>query len=198
MGASWIEVGVIGRPHGVRGALHVFMHNPDSALLKPGATLWTVAEIEDVASPDGESPRSQGSDEAGQARRQSYGVEWAKQTPADWLVKFIGIDERDVAAALTNHRLLVSRDQLPALDEDDLYEVDLVGLIAIDQTNRRLGTIVGFFDNGAHEVCVIQTGQGNEVYLPFHPGVLLGVDEDGTTVRLDIPEGIPGLESPEE
>ncbi len=171
--AGWIELAVVGRAHGVRGEVYVRPLNAESDLL---ASLPTLRR-------DGE-------------RGDELRVERARQTPQGWLVRFEGVADREAAAALTNCKLYIERAALPALDEDEVYQTDLVGarvLVGEGEDEVERGIVRGFFFNGAHDVLVLDAG-GREALLPFHDGVLVDFDLDEGWVRLDLPGGIPGLD----
>ena len=177
MTVRWVEVGVIRRPHGVKGELHILFHNPDTTLAAPGVELaaW-----------------SQGQEGEEDARRDLV-IHRVRHTPKGWLVFFEGVGQREVAAALTNRRLFVRRDSLPPLDEGEFYQTDLIGCLATSDAGEELGEIVGFFDNGAHDVVVIRRSGDQEVLLPFLAETVVELDLVNGTVKLDVPDGIPGL-----
>jgi len=153
--------------------MYVRPHNRQTELLEAGAAF--------VATAKG-TPRG---DEA------ALRIKTARPTPKGWLVGFQGIGDRDAAAALTNHKLFVRRGELPDIDDDEIYFSDLIGCSATDANGRLIGTIRAFFDNGAHEVCVLRTPDGAEALVPFHEETLV---ELGDKVVLDLPDGIPGLD----
>jgi 16S rRNA processing protein RimM len=63
--------------------------------------------------------------------------------------KPVWVATREDAAKLTNTRLLVERDRLPAPAEDEYYLTDLVGLAAFAPDGQELGTIAAVHDYGA-------------------------------------------------
>ena len=178
MAARWVEVGVIRRPHGVKGELYVLFHNPDTTLAAPGTELAAWSRDQD------------GEEDA----RQDLVIQRVRQTPKGWLAFFKGVDRREVAAALTNRRLFARRDSLPQLEEDEFYQTDLIGCMAVSQVGDELGEVIGFFDNGAHDVVIIRDSDEREVLLPFLAEGLIELDLTNRIVKLNVPEGIPGLE----
>ena len=178
MTVRWVEVGVVGRPHGVKGELHILFHNPDTTLAAPGIEL---------------ASRSKDKAEVESAQTELI-IQRVRETPKGWLIFFEGVGRREAAAALTNQRLFVRRDSLPDLEDGELYQTDLVGLIATSGDGEVLGTIAGFFDNGAHDVIVIRREDGDEIFLPFLSENLIECDLAEGSVTLEVPDGIPGLE----
>jgi 16S rRNA processing protein RimM len=165
-GDDWLEVGVVGKPHGVRGQVHVRMHNTETELIAPGRLLATIRET----------------------GRKEWVVSDSRRTPKDWLVGFEGVDQREAAAALTNETLYVQRAQFPPAAEDEVYQCDLVGLRVETREGETVGRILGFFNNGAHEVCVVER-EGKELLLPFVTEVFVDADLEAERVILDLPEG---------
>ena len=93
---------------------------------------------------------------------------------------------------LTDAEELVGRD---VLAEDDLYEddeEDLTGWTLLDADGTEVGTVT------AHEVipgnpCIwVETGHG-EVLVPLREELVLHVDEQKETLRMEIPEGLLDL-----
>jgi 16S rRNA processing protein RimM len=121
-------MGVIGRPHGVRGLLHVHSYTADPADL-PAYGPFT--------------------DDRGRSfklRWHSDGVAAVREIVAG---KPVPVADRAVAEALVNTRLYVDRDRLPPPDEEEFYLADLVGLRVEDETGRELGRVDVVHDYGA-------------------------------------------------
>lgn len=188
MSDKWVEVGVVGRPHGVRGETRIFFHNPDTNLATRGRVLHARASAKK-------------NDDAG-GTFIDLTIRSARPTPKGWLVWFEGVGQREAAAALTNHRLFIEREDLPALAEGEFYLTDLVGLEVRlpgpdGAAGERLGVVAGFFETKAHGVCVIRRDGGKEVLVPFLDHVVLDIDVGEGWVCLDVPEGTPGLDEEE-
>jgi len=131
-----VRIGKVGRAHGVRGEVRVFTDHADSEALSLVEELWLERDDSTV---------------------QRFAIERARRGTRFWIVKLAGVDDRDVAAALTHDICLVERDALPELEDDDVfYAHDLVGLRCIDLEGSELGEVVDIFDNGAHLVLVFR------------------------------------------
>ena len=122
-------MGVIGRPHGVRGLVHVHSHTADPADL-PGYGPFR------------------------DDRGRSFSLEWASEGVARVAELVDGrpvpLRDREAAQALVNTRLYVDRDRLPPPeDEDEFYLADLIGLQAVTPEGRDLGRIDTVHDYGA-------------------------------------------------
>lgn len=164
-----VRLGVITRPHGVRGAVRVRLDNPDSDVLQPGLTIQL---------DDGRTIEVRGV--FGQGDR----------------VSFVGVDGRDAADALRGRTILVGRDILPPVDDDEVYLVDVLGAEVSLEDGTVLGTIVRFWDNGAHPIADVKTTAG-DVAMPFVPELLIDVDVEAGRVVVAPPEGLFGGEADE-
>ena len=125
---SLIQLGVIGRAHGVRGLVRVTSHTADPADLTAYGPL---------------------SDGAGRV----FTLRWKAEGVAEVFQIIDGVAvrvaDRTTAEKLTNTRLFVDRSVLPAADEDEYYLADLVGLSAFDDDGARIGVVSVVHDYGA-------------------------------------------------
>jgi len=99
MPARQILLGVIGRPHGVRGLVHMHSHTEDPA------DLTAYGDLSDA-----------------QGRR--FIVRWRGEGVAEIAIRTDGgeqkIADRDSAAKLTRTELFIDRDRLPPPEDDEL------------------------------------------------------------------------------
>ena len=144
MPASRILVGEFGRPHGVRGLVHVRSYTAEPAAIAAYGPL---------------------SDEGG---ARTFALKWL----AEGLVQVEGIADRDAAAKLTGTRLYVARDALPAPDEDEFYLADRIGLRAETAAGESLGTVLAVEDFGAGTVVTLRDANGRDTSLPFTRAVV--------------------------
>lgn len=107
----WVEVGKIGRPHGVRGELSVIPFNE-------GSEIW-----EDGLEVSLQSP--------GKPAR-LVTLQQVRWTPKNILVRLEGVDDREEAGKLVHAVLSVPRDVLPDLDDGEYYHFDVVGAVVLD------------------------------------------------------------------
>ena len=123
-----ILMGVLGRPHGVRGLMHAHSYTADPADLPDYGPFV---------------------DDGG--RR--WSLSWASNGVARVAEIVDGrelpVADRNGAEKLVNVRLYVDREQLPATDEDEFYLADLVGLEAIGAEGVSLGRVDAVHDYGA-------------------------------------------------
>ena len=80
---------------------------------------------------------------------------------------FAEVVDRNTAESLKGLELFVARDALPAPDENEFYHADLIGLTAMDEADRVIGTVKAIHNYGAGDVIEIARGDGDTVMLPF-------------------------------
>ena len=90
-----------------------------------------------------------------------FEIETLRPAKDHFVARLAGIADRDAASALTNVNLYVPRDRLPPIEEPDtFYHADLVGLAAVTQTARHIGTVVAIYNFGAGDLIEIKPQTG--------------------------------------
>ncbi|ACI53004.1 16S rRNA processing protein RimM [Gluconacetobacter diazotrophicus PA1 5] len=162
-----ILMGVVGRPHGVRGLVrvHSYAAVPEDltaygALIDEHGQVWSlrwrgdgIAELRDAA---------------GQA-----------------------LSGRDAAQAMVNRRLYVARTSLPEPDQDEFYFTDLIGMdVRAQGTDAPLGRVLVVHDYGAG-VSLELGGQGHApLILPFTRACFPVVDVAAGRIEAVLPDEI--------
>ena len=157
-------MGVVGRPHGVRGLVHV--HSYTAA----PADLPTYGELENE-----------------QGRR--FRLRWKSDGVAEIFEiiegKRVAVATREAAQALVNTRLFVPRAKLPKPDEDEFYLVDLIGMQAVDADGKELGRVDTVHDYGAGASLEI-----GRIIVPFTRACVPVVDLAERRLTVVIPDEI--------
>ncbi len=169
MPAARVLLGVIGRPHGVRGLVHVVSYtDPASALADYGAL-----ETED-------------------GRR--FTLQWRGDGRAEIAELTEGgavtVADRNAAERLVNLRLFVPRARLPAPEPEEFYLTDLVGLDARDSAGGSLGRVAAVHDYGAGASLEIARPDGTPLLVPFTRAAVPEVDVAGGWVVVAVPDEI--------
>jgi len=88
----------------------------------------------------------------------------------------------EMALASAGQRVWVDRSQLPPLEEAEYYWDDLVGLRLVTEEGEEQGVVEGVVATGSNEVLVCRCADG-EILVPFIQDVVVRVDlEDGRLV----------------
>ena len=100
-----------------------------------------------------------------------------------------GIGDRSEAAALRGEDLVLDRSELDALEEDEVYVDDLVGLLAVGEAGEVLGTVQETFETPAHEVLVVrEESDAPARYVPFTREHVPGLDLASGRITVRPPE----------
>jgi 16S rRNA processing protein RimM len=146
-----ILLGVIGRPHGVRGLVHVVSYTADPADLASYGKL---------------------ADESGR----QWSLAWRGPGVAELRdAQGVAVADRNAAEKLVNTRLYIDRARLPQPDADEFYLSDLVGLTATAPEGAELGRVTVVHDYGAGASLEI-AGAGAPLLVPFTRACVPEVD----------------------
>jgi 16S rRNA processing protein RimM len=167
--ASRILLGVIGRPHGVRGLAHVLSYTDPPAAL----TGYGVLEAEDGR--------------AFTLRWCGEGVAAITEIRAGAAVP---VADRTAAERLVNLRLFIPRARLAAPAADEYYLADLIGLAAIDPAGAALGEVIAVHDYGAGASLEIARPEAAPLLVPFTRVAVPEVDPAGGRVVVAMPDEI--------
>jgi 16S rRNA processing protein RimM len=169
-----VLVGVFGAPHGVRGEIRLksFMQEPMS--------IASYGVLRDSAG-------------------REFALTAARPIKDDLLVVRVkGVADRDAAQKLTNVQLYLSREKLPAPDEDEFYCRDLIGLRAETADGALLGTIVAVPNYGAGDILEVAPPAGETLLFPFTRAVVPHVDLAAGKVIVEPPVVVEDEKSPPE
>jgi len=108
------------------------------------------------------------------------------------ILKLATIDTRNEAELTAGMGVLAPADQVVRSD-DPLAPHSLIGLrVRRIGEDEIIGTVVDSFDNGAHQVLIIQSGH-RELLVPLVADIITGVAADG--IVIDPPPGLLELDS---
>jgi 16S rRNA processing protein RimM len=165
-----IVVGRVRKPHGLKGELSVFplTDEPEEVFVR-GRTL----RVLDLRG-----------DELG-----TVTLETTRGYHREWLLKFTDHASRDAVESYRGLFLAVGRDELPPLDEGELYLRDLVGFAVRDESDAPLGLVSEVYDLPGGPVIEVQ-GPKREFMLPFRGEYIKHTDRDGRRLVVTIPDGL--------
>lgn len=154
-----IRIGVIGKPHGVRGGFHVD-GAVDPVVVKPGFIMLAGDRELRVASRGG--------------------------TDARPIVSVEGVDDRDAAAELRGETLFARRDTLTPLGEGEWYASDLEGMTVSDAGGERLGTVKRLSNLPSVDVLEVEPVAGGAALLvPMVADAIVAIDAETRSVKID-------------
>lgn len=169
--SRFIEIGLLTRPHGLKGEVCVDYYADSPFLLKGTVYL-----------------------KAGRALPRPVEIKAIRMHKGRPLVTIEGVSDRTAAELLRGHQLLVPEDSLPELDDDEVYLYELEGItVILDDTGAELGVIEGIDVNLDQEVWTIRTPDGKEVLFPAAEPFVRDIDLETRTARIAPPPGLLDL-----
>ena len=156
-----VQMAVIGAAHGIKGKLRVKTFTADPLALADYGPLHTrdgrAFEIVDI-------------------RPQGTVV----------VVRLKGVTDRNAAEALTGTELFVDRSALPeALDDDEFYHADLVGLAVKDDAGETLGKVTAVQNFGGGDILEVTLGTRQGVLIPFTSAAVPEIAISAGFIRID-------------
>jgi 16S rRNA processing protein RimM len=152
----------VARAHGIRGRVLVAPYNAESTGLERAQRLW-LGERE-------------------------YQVERAERVNLGYLVALVGVTDRDQAAALRGQEVRVLRSELPALEEGEVYAVDLIGFEVADAQGKVRGVVEDLEEAGPQDLLRLRGG----TLVPL--GLVVEVQAQARRIVVDAPDGLFELE----
>ncbi|MBP9686070.1 MAG: ribosome maturation factor RimM [Rhodoferax sp.] len=98
------------------------------------------------------------------------------------------VADRNAADALRGARIFISRSSFPAVEKDEYYWVDLIGLAVFNREGIALGAVRELLSNGAQTVLVMDyqaDGKTLERMIPFVSVYIDSVDLPGRRILVD-------------
>ena len=157
-----IEIGVLTRPHGVRGAVLLRLHNPGSdALQRAGEISVRGAQL-----------------------RQQVRFKLNGLGKGGVLILILdGVESREDAEALRGATVWVARDLVAPTDEDEYLFEDLVGCRVVDESGEPLGEVTDVRDHGAAPLLILRRDD-NELMIPLADEWIEEIDLEEKLIRV--------------
>ncbi len=166
-----VEIGVLGRPHGIRGEIRVQYYAESFDLLNGAVFLRA---------------------NLGPARPASIaGWRMHRGQP---VITLEGVNDRASAEAVRGQALLISEDRLPPVEENEHYLHTIIGFKVIEKASgATLGTLDHVLFYGGQETWAILAEDGNEILLPSIPDFVDAIDEEARLILVSPPAGLVEL-----
>lgn len=162
-------MGVLRRPHGLKGEVLVSLDTDFPERLQPGTQLYLGEGYIPVTI----------------ASRRGH---------ADGLLLTLReLPDLQAVQPFRNQPLFVSAADRPPLPEGEYYHHQLLGMQVVEEEGEPLGLLTDILITGANDVYLVRAEDGEEILLPAIAEVIRGVDTAAKqmTVRL-----LPGLRQP--
>lgn len=161
---QYLQVGVISSTHGIRGEVKVFPTTDNAARFKKLGKVLLDTGKEKI----------------------TFEIENVKFFKQFVILKFRGIDNINDIEKYKGKSLFVARENAVALEKDEYYIGDLIGMTVFTEDGRKFGILRDVMETGANEVYIVDSDDHGEVLIPAIRQCVLDVDvaENRMTVRL--------------
>jgi len=167
---SYLAIGQIVGPHGIRGEVKVVPLTDYPERFKTGARVYLGAKTGETDAAPAEIAASRPHQDR-------------------WLILFTHIEDRNAAETLRDFYILIPEEDAMPLGEHENYAHDLIGLDVQTVNGRSLGQITEILFTAANDVYVVHNGNV-ETLIPATREVILSVDLAARRVKVALPEGL--------
>ena len=164
----YLRVGVISSTHGLKGEVKVYPTTDD---------MTRFDDLDEVVLDTGKEYKK-------------LTITQVKYFKNMVILKFKEFNDINEIEKYRNCDLLVTRENAVALEENENFIVDLIGLKVVTEDGEPFGTLTDVMLTGANDVYVVKTEQGKEVLLPAIPSCILDVDLDNGVMKIHLLKGL--------
>ena len=146
---DWVPFARVVRVHGVRGELRLRLYAPQEGMPENIAALC-------LDLPSGESLE--------------YAVASMRAIHVDFLMRLVGVDNRNDAEALRGAEIKIHRALLPALSEKEFYLFELMGsdVHLADAPQEKLGVVHAYYTHANQDLIEILDADEDKKLLPLN------------------------------
>jgi 16S rRNA processing protein RimM len=169
--SSLLLVGIVRKPHGLKGEVSVEIATDFPQRFAPGERLTWKREEE----------------------LRELAIVSARFHGGRLLVAFEGVGDVDAARALAGGDLLVAEEKAFAAPAGFYFSHEIEGYRGEDPRGRLLGVVQGLSQTAAGPMLTLEVGGKKEALVPFVEEMVLKIDRQGRRIVLDLPEGLLDL-----
>jgi len=169
---GFVPVGKIVGAHGLKGNIKVYSYAESLSVFKPGSFILLI------------NPKG---------FEKSYKIKWVKPHGRLALLALEGVETRNSVETLVGAVFFIKRAHLPELEDGSYYWLDIIGISVFTIHDEYLGVVESIIPTGSNDVFVVRDPNrvhDNETLIPALGSVILKVDLNLKTMRVDLPEGL--------
>ncbi len=174
-GVRYLAVARLRKPHGLKGDFSIFPLTSDPA------TVFA----------EGQQLVRMGLD--GQLIGEPVEIERSRGYHREWLLKFRGVEARDVLDTWRGQFLGAPAEMLAPPGEGEVYLHELEGFSVRQQDGTPLGLVTSMYELASGLTLQVQ-GPKREFLLPFKKEFVRRVDREQRVLEVELPEGLVDLE----
>ena len=161
-----VPLGILIKPHGLKGYISCRLFNKESKVLKKNTKIYFNKDLDSFLI-----------------------IELIAHNSNNRLIKFTGIDSRSIIEKYKNLIFYIDRNDLPKLYGNENYFVDFIGCELFDQYKQRVGMVKDIIHIKNNDILIFDNHQGEKM-LPFAKDLILFFDKDDKKLVMDIHKGI--------
>lgn len=170
---AYVLIGEVIKVHGLRGELKVACYSGQPENIAHYRRVALIGKGETI-------PRD-------------FALEGSRIREKAAIIRLAGLSDRNQAELFVGHGILVRREDLPSLADNEFYWRDIAGRRVLDAEGRDLGTVSHLFSNGSQDVMVV-TSDRNEYLVPVVANIVVAIREDA--IIIDPPPGLLDINLP--
>jgi 16S rRNA processing protein RimM len=156
------------KPHGIKGKMKVEYFGEDPRHFSLYREVFIIGE---------------------KGRPEPYEILEALPQPPRLILRLKGIEKVEEAEPLIGKEILIKKEVLPELGEQEYYWVDILGMKVETEEGKRIGKVKEIFNTGANDVYVVE-GKRGEILLPAIEEVIQNIDLKRGVMKVVRMEGL--------
>ncbi len=165
---DFFRIGVITKPHGLKGEVKVFPTTDDAKRFKKLKKCIIRTKKGDI-----------------EAEKKS--CKFFKNLV---ILSFVGYDDINEVEAFRNCDIYVSREDAVPLEEGEYYISDVIGSDVYEDNGSHLGTVNDVLQTGANDVFTVAMENGKELLIPVINDCVIDIDTEGKKVIVKLMKGM--------
>ncbi|MBD5097787.1 MAG: 16S rRNA processing protein RimM [Lachnospiraceae bacterium] len=165
---EFFRIGVITKPHGLKGEVKVFPTTDDARRFKKLKKCIIRTKKGDI-----------------EAEKKS--CKFFKNLV---ILSFVGYDDINEVEAFRNCDIYVSRKDAVPLEEGEYYISDVIGSDVYEDNGSHLGTVNDVLQTGANDVFIVAMENGKELLVPVINDCVIEIDTENKKVIVKLMKGM--------
>ncbi len=121
---------------------------------------------------------------------QTYSIETVRLAKGFVFIKFKEINTRTAAESLRDAEVLIERQDVIQLKQDEYFIHDLIGCRVLSEQGVYIGEICDVLQLSSNDVYVLQTKTGKEILIPAIKDVIKKIAPESKQVIIHLLEGL--------
>ena len=114
-----------------------------------------------------------------------------QRTSATCILLFDDVRSAEEAKGLVGCEVLIERSALQAAEDEELPSLRyFIGFTLKDAHAGTIGKVVNVDDQTANLLFAVETDEGEEVLIPAHPDLIIGIDHKAGIITMQLPDGL--------